>query len=51
MMCRSRNWSNRGIIVEHDAVLPWDIYVGNYPLLEEVGPENMSASGKWRQYS
>ena len=46
MMCRSRSWNNRGDITEHDKVLFWDICVGKYPIIGEIGPEITSTSGK-----
>ena len=51
MMCRSRSWSNRADIAEQDQFLSWDIYVGKYPIMDEIGPKNTSTSGKRRQNS
>ena len=51
MMCQSRSWSNKGDMAEHNKFLSWDTYVGSYPFMDEIGPENTSTSGKGRQYA
>ena len=50
-MCRSRSWSNRGAGIEYDKFLSWEIFVGKYPMMGEIGPENTSTFGRRRQYA